>query len=114
MEIQVSDATNNIIYELNDSQAAKDLYNQLPLTIKVENFSNNEKIFYPPQKLSTSAPIAYADKGTLCYYSVWGNVVMFYGHFGKGSSLYDLGKAVSGKEKIEALAGTIKIESVQE
>jgi hypothetical protein len=114
MKIQVSDKNNKIIYELNDSQAAKDLYEQLPLSIKVENFGSIEKIFYPPKKLSTSAPKANANKGTLCYYSAWGNVVMFYGHFGKGASLYELGQAVEGKEKIEALSGAIEVEAVQE
>ena len=53
MQIKVSDKTNTIIYELNDSTAATELYNQLPLTTEVENFSSNEKIFYPPNELST-------------------------------------------------------------
>lgn len=42
-----------IEYSLNDSQAAADLYSQLPLTIEVEDYSTNEKIFYPPEELDT-------------------------------------------------------------
>ena len=34
---------------------------------------------------------------------------MFYDHFGEGSSLYELGEAVSGTEDIEKLAGTITV-----
>lgn len=37
-----------VIYALNDSPAAGALYAQLPLTIAVEDYSTNEKIFYPP------------------------------------------------------------------
>lgn len=110
MQISVKGNGAAIVYELNGSQAAKDLYRQLPLTMKVENFSTNEKVFYPPEKLNTTdTPLADAKKGTLAYYEPWADVVLFYAHFGKGSNLYELGKAVSGEEYIETLKGTIEI-----
>lgn len=110
MMIYISADGDTIVYRLNDSQAAKDLYAQLPLTLEVENFSTNEKVFYPPQKLHTAnTPLADAEKGTLAYYEPWGDVVMFYDHFGRGSSLYELGEAVSGEDLIESLSGTIEI-----
>lgn len=43
-----------IVFQLNGSSAAESLYNQLPLTVQVENYSDNEKIFYPPDELDTS------------------------------------------------------------
>lgn len=113
MKIQVSDAQNIIVYELNDSKAAKGLWAQLPLTLEVENFSTNEKVFYPPNQLSIDAPLADAQKGTLCYYAPWGDVVMFYDNFGKGSSLYELGKAISGKSEIEKLSGLINVTRIE-
>ena len=80
------------------------------LTIEVEDYSTNEKIFYPPGKLDASdAPVADAGKGTLAYYAPWGDVVMFYDYFGKGSSLYELGTVISGEEFIEALSGSVLI-----
>jgi hypothetical protein len=98
------------IFKLNNSTAARELYAQLPLSIKVEDYSNNEKIFYPPKKLGTeSTPLADAQKGTLAYYAPWGDVVMFYDHFGSASDLYELGHAVSGSEHIKSMSGTIKI-----
>lgn len=98
-----------IVYALNDSQAAKELYEQLPLTVEVENFSTNEKIFYPPKALDiTGAPPADGSQG-LCYYAPWGDVVMFYDHFGQGGGLYALGEVVSGEEDIERLSGTIEV-----
>ena len=39
---------------------------------------------------------------------------MFYDHIGEGSNLYELGKAVSGTEDIEKLAGTITVAVFQE
>jgi hypothetical protein len=111
MKISVKSNGNTTVFELNNSQASKDLYGQLPLTIKVENFSNNEKIFYPPKKLNTSdTPQADARVGTLAYYAPWGDVVMFYGSFGSAKGLYGLGHAISGSEHIRGMSGTIRIE----
>lgn len=113
MQIRVEANGNTIVFELNDSLAAADLYEQLPLSIEVENFSNNEKIFYPPQELNTSdAPAAEGGAGTLAYYAPWGDVVMFYGSFGSNGSLFELGEAVSGGEFISELSGTIEIHAV--
>lgn len=103
------------IFELNDSQAANSLYEQLPLTIEVENYSDNEKIFYPPVDLTmTDAVSANAVTGTLAYYEPWTNVVMFYEDFGSASGLYELGQAISGSEYIEDMSGTIEIEAYLE
>jgi hypothetical protein len=112
MQITVKANGKTIVFELNDSQASKDLYAQLPLDIEVENYSSNEKIYYPPKKLATSnTPLVKAAKaGTLAYYAPWGDVVMFFGPFGSASGLYELGKAVQGSEHIPSLSGTLRIE----
>lgn len=69
MHISVTASGSTIVFELNGSQAARGLYEQLPMTVAVENFSNNEKIFYPPEELDTSdAPLAEGGAGTLAYY----------------------------------------------
>ncbi len=111
MQIGVTANGNTTVFALNDSPAARDLYAQLPLTIKVENYSSNEKIFYPPKKLNTAdTPMADAEAGTLAYYAPWGDVVMFYGRFGSAAGLYELGHAVSGGGYIRAMSGMIQIE----
>jgi hypothetical protein len=113
MQISVKANGNTTIVELSNSPAARDLIAQLPLSITVENYSNNEKIFYPPQKLNTNdTPRADAQAGTLAYYAPWGNVVMFFGSFGSAAGLYELGHAVSGNEYIQGMSGTIQIETV--
>ena len=111
MKINVKANGNTTVFELNNSPAARELYAQLPLSITVENYSSNEKIFYPPKKLNTTdTPLADAQAGTLAYYAPWGDVVMFYGSFGSAAGLYELGHAISGSEYIQKMSGTIQIE----
>lgn len=110
MQISVNSNGQTTVFQLNNSEAAEELYAQLPLDIEVENYSNNEKIFYPPKKLTTSkTPAADAKTGTLAYYAPWGNVVMFYKDFGTANGLYELGYAVSGVEHIKNMSGMIQI-----
>ena len=109
-QITVVSNGGSTVFELNESPAAEALYNQLPLTIEVEDYSTNEKIFYPPEDLDTSdTPLADAGAGTLAYYEPWGDVVMFYDDFGAAGGLYELGQAVSGEELIESMSGILEI-----
>lgn len=101
-----------IIFELNDSTAAADLYAQLPLSVEIEDFSDNEKIFYPEALDTADTPLAGVETGTLAYYAPWGDVVMFYGEYSENPSLYELGHAVSGEEEISQLSGTVELEAV--
>ena len=111
MRMVVNDGEHEIVFQLNDSEAAKELYDQLPLSIEVENYSSNEKIFYPPQTLDTDdAPGASGAIGSLAYYAPWDDVVMFYDSITPGDGLYELGEAISGSEDIEDLIpGTMEI-----
>lgn len=112
--IEVTGNNGTVVFELNDSEAADDLWAQLPLNVAVENFSNNEKIFYPENDLRTSnTPLAEGGAGTLAYYMPWGNVVMFYGTFNPNSSLYGLGRAVRGADLISSFSGTLRIEKAE-
>ena len=112
MKISVTANGITTVFELNNSEASKNLYAQLPLSTTVENYGSNEKIFYPPEKLDTAGtPQANRhEPGTLAYYAPWGDVVMFYGSFGSAAGLYTLGHAVSGGEHIQGMSGAIRIE----
>lgn len=113
-QISVTCGDTQVVYELNDSPAAQSLLSQLPLTVEVEDFSTNEKVFYPPQELDTSdTPLAEGGAGTLAYYAPWGDVVLFYDSFSANSSLFELGEAVSGAEDISQMTGTITVETVE-
>ena len=111
-QISVTWDGNQVIYALNDSPAASSLLEQLPLTIEVEDYSTNEKIFYPPQELDTSdTPTAAGGAGTLAYYAPWGDVVVFYEDYNENPSLFELGQIVSGEELVARMSGTITITS---
>lgn len=63
---------------LEDNPTSQRFWQQLPLESKLDNYSHNEKIFYPPTKLSTKNGTAYAGKtGDITYYAPWGNIAMF-------------------------------------
>ena len=114
ISVQFGDA--EVIYALNNGAAAASLYEMLPLTVDAEDFSTNEKIFYPPKELAcveTPAASSSTGAGTLAYYEPWGNVVMFYGGFNENPSLYELGYAVSGAEQISRMSGTITVEAIE-
>ncbi|MBS6115557.1 cyclophilin-like fold protein [Thomasclavelia spiroformis] len=115
MIIKIMDNSYSVVFELNDSDGAKSLYEQLPLKIEVEDYSTNEKIFYPPNELDvTNTPLASnGENGVLAYYEPWGDVVMFYDSFDLANDLYQLGNAIEGIENIENLSGEITIEKVE-
>lgn len=105
--------SNEIVFQLNESPAATSFYNQLPLSIWVEDYAGSEKIFYSPEKLETDdTPLAQGPAGTLAYYAPWGNVAVFYGECGGASGLYELGEAVVGVQFIGAMTGEVQIEPV--
>ena len=112
MKVRVKANGNTTVFELNSCPAGRDLYAQLPLSITVENYSNNEKIFYPPKKLNTAdtPPADCGRAGILAYYVPWGDVVMFYRGFSSAPGLYELGHVTSGSEHIPEMSGTIQVE----
>ena len=113
-QISVRFGENTVVYALNDGSAADALYEMLPLTIEVEDYSTNEKIFYPEEGLATdNSPLAQAGAGTLAYYEPWGDIVFFYGDYNENPGLFELGQAVSGAEQIGEMSGTITVEAVE-
>ena len=112
MKISIHSNKKIILFALNNSDAAKELYHQLPLRIEIENYNNNEKIFYPPKKLSTTnTPKANANSGNLAYYAPWGDVVIFYKDFEAAHGLYELGEAIQGEDYIKELSGIVEIKA---
>ena len=61
------------------------------------NQNRNEKIFYPPKKLSTkgASPSYKPFKGDVTYYSPWGDVAIFYKDFSDSKGLVKLGRVTS-------------------
>lgn len=113
MQIRVENKDLKIDFQLNDSGASKDLVKQLPITLDVDNFGGNEKIFYPENKLNVNdTSLADPETGDLCYYAPWGDVVMYYKPTSSAPGLYSLGKVISGKDNIQKLNGSITVKQL--
>ena len=113
-QIKVTDGTHSVTFELNETSAAQSLYGMLPITREVQNYSTNEKIFYPETAISYGSDCIEDDcpAGTLALFSPWGNVVMYYGAASKYTGLYVLGHAVEGEDQICELTGNITVTQV--
>ena len=113
--INVTDGSHSVTFELNGTSAAQALYDMLPVTKEVQNYSTNEKIFYPETAISYGSDCIEDDcpAGTLALFSPWGNVVMYYGDAGKYNGLYVLGEAVEGADQISELSGNIIVTQVE-
>ncbi|MEU5822247.1 cyclophilin-like fold protein [Streptomyces sp. NPDC047803] len=66
---------------LNNSPAARDFVELLPLTLDLEDFHGTERVAGLPRRLDTSgAPVPTAARaGDIAYYAPWGNLALFYG-----------------------------------
>jgi len=87
---------------LYDNPSARDLASMLPLELRIDDYSNNEKIAYLPRKLATegSGPFANEAPGDLCYYAPWGNLVFFYAAYRHSSGLIRLGRLDDGTQPL--------------
>ena len=75
----------------------------------MEDYSDNEKIFYPQTELDTTdSPVGpRPGAGTLAYFcAVGADVVFFYGDYNENPGLFELGQAVSGGDLVSGMTGT--------
>lgn len=78
---------------LNSSNAAKDFYALLPLTVSLSDFAHEEKVCDLPGRLNVddSPSGCSAKAGDITYYAPWGNLAIFYKGHGRASGLVNLG-----------------------
>jgi hypothetical protein len=98
LKITVGDKTATAV--LYGNPTSRDFAAMLPLTVKMDDYSNTEKIFYPSRKLSAEdAPAGFDPSvGDITLYAPWGNIALFYKDFGYSNGLISLGKVTSGME----------------
>lgn len=66
-----------------DNPAVRDFLSMLPLTLKLEEFNDREKIGYLPRKLKyQGSPGSDLEDGDLIYYVPWGNIGFYYNTVG--------------------------------
>jgi hypothetical protein len=100
MKIRITIGSKSVNATLADNETSRDFASLLPLTLKLKDYAETEKIGYPPKKLSTKgAPPGHDPAaGDITYYAPWGNLALFYrdGHDSPG--LIKLGSIDSGAE----------------
>ncbi len=109
--IRITSGDSSATFQLYDTEAAKELYGQLPLTLELENFRDAQWMFYPPEKLSVTDREAYHDgkKGELSYYAPWGDVFMLYEDFYAGDEMHRLGVCLDGIDNIAEMYGSVQL-----
>lgn len=102
MRIRIAFADHVFTATLDDNPTARDLFSMLPLDLSIEDYSNNEKIAYPPRRLTEEGrtPFGNETPGDICYYIPWGNVVFYYAGYRAASSLIRLGRLDGGIETL--------------
>lgn len=97
-----------------DNETVRDLVSLLPLTLRLRDYAETEKVIELPRRLSTAdaPPGTDPDVGDITYYAPWGNLAIFYEDFGYASGLVKLGTIESGIDVLGAMDGdfTVTIE----
>ncbi|MFE9813011.1 cyclophilin-like fold protein [Streptomyces sp. NPDC005227] len=100
---------------LNDSAAAHDFFDQLPLELTLRDLASSEKISDLPKRLSTAqAPEGTTAKaGDLTSYAPWGNLAIFHHDAPHAQGLVSLGHLDSGLDDLTRNRGpfTVRIET---
>lgn len=111
MVVEITSGESTATFQLYDTVAAEEFYEQLPLTLELSNFRNAQWMFYPPNKLNVTAKEAYHDgiKGELSYYAPWGDVFMLYKDFYAGDEMHRLGIGLTGIDEIAGMSGYVTI-----
>ena len=101
MRVEFSCENVRAVAILNDTNAAKSFYENLPLTLNLKDYAGREKIADLPVRLEISGdPSSDGKVGDLGYFSPWGNLVLFYKAQPYYDGLINLGKFESGFEEI--------------
>jgi hypothetical protein len=101
-----------------DNAAARDFVSRLPLAVRMDDFANAEKIFYPEPRLTTKGVSGghRTKTGDICIYVPWGDVFIYYGPGGGYSKdIILLGSLESGIEtfNVDGSLPSVKFEALR-
>ncbi|MFJ9683619.1 cyclophilin-like fold protein [Streptomyces sp. NPDC101194] len=111
MNIRLTTGTGSYDATLNDSAAARDFADLLPLPLTLRDYVGTEKVSDLPEKLSTQgSPSGTAARaGDITFYAPWGNLAIFYKDFQHAEGLVKLGEITSGIEDFARPAGEVSV-----
>ena len=87
---------------LEESAAAEDFASPLPLTLRLEDYANTEKVADLPKRLTRAgAPAGITPSaGDIAYYAPWGNLAIYHKSFRYSEGLILLGRLDHGAEAL--------------
>lgn len=105
MKLSLTVNEQNYAITLNNSQAAQDFYQMMPLELTLSDFNQTEKVADLPESLriEDSPGGSAAEAGQLAYYAPWGNLAIFYRDFRYGEGLVILGEIDQGADMLRNL-----------
>ena len=112
MIVKVTARGHTATFQLYNTAAARELYEQLPLELELRNFRDAQWMFFLPQRLNVTEREAYHNgiRGELSYYAPWGNAFMLYKDFYANDQMHRLGLNLTGIDEIAGMSGIARIE----
>jgi len=104
MRIRIIVEGTELAASLENTPAARDFADMLPLELTLEDYHATEKIADLPSRLSTdNAPEGVdPEVGDITYFAPWGNLALFYRDFGYSRGLVRLGRIEGNVAVLEA------------
>ena len=115
MKIQLQRRGIRIEVILDANRATLELWPQLPMTVRLEDYQATEKIAYLPRRLLAASGLAGMTPvpGDVAYYAPWGNIALFYRGAQHASGLIRLGRLVGDATALESITeGDVRIERI--
>ncbi|MND46120.1 hypothetical protein D3C80_369910 [compost metagenome] len=102
MKFKMTFSDHQMAATLDESPASRELFGLLPLDLKIEDYSTNEKIAYLPRKLTKYQDVPFGDgrPGDIAYYAPWGNLVFYHADYRYSRGLIRLGRFDLGFETL--------------
>jgi hypothetical protein len=102
MRLRCRFADQDFSYRLLDNPTVRDLASLLPLDLRIEDFSTNEKLARMPRRLDEGGHVPFDDEapGDLCYFLGWGNLAFFHDSYSYRGDLIRLGHIEGGIEPL--------------
>jgi hypothetical protein len=101
MQITLTVGETRLVGTLDDTEAARDFAELMPLGVRLTDFNGTEKISDLPRRLAVekAPPGTDAQAGDIAYYAPWGNLALFY-----GDAPYTVGLVHLGRFDADAVA----------
>ena len=110
-KIKISWADKEVIIALEDNGTTKDFLSKLPMTTKLEDYNNTEKISRLSEEIykDNSARGCEPEAGDVALYAPWGNLSIFYKEWSYSNDLIPMGHIESGLDSLMTIENEVEV-----